>query len=141
MGEVRDLSSARSAHGYAADHELTLRAEPAAARVARHWVMRVVAAAGIGGAVNQLIEVLTAELVADAVRLGDVEGDAEGRVRIWLRIGADDVRVAVSGPRLKLPAPATTTSLALVEVLSNAWGTWPLPDGERTVWFDVETAG
>ena len=30
MGEVRHLSSARSVRAHAADHELTLRAEPAA---------------------------------------------------------------------------------------------------------------
>ncbi len=123
--------------GYAADHELTLRAEPAAARVARHWVMRVVAAAGIGGSINQLIEVLTAELVADAVRLAG----EDDRVRVWLRIGEDGVRVAVTGPRPATPTASGLTSLALVEVLSKAWGSWPLPDGERTVWFDVETVG
>ena len=32
-------------------------------------------------------------------------------------------------------------SLALVEVLSNAWGSSRGRDGQRTVWFDVATAG
>ena len=122
---------------HAADHELTLRAEPAAPRVARHWVMRVVAAAGIGGSINQLIEVLTAELVADAVRTGD----EDDRVRVWLRIGEDGVRVAVTGRGPTTPTPSDATSLALVEVLSSSWGTWPQPDGGRTVWFDVDIAG
>ncbi len=133
---MRDLSSARSARSTKADHELALRAEPSASRIARHWAMRVVAAAGIGGNVNQRIEVLTAELVADTVRAGD----GERPVRVQLRVGDESVRVAVTGPCPAVPTPEDTTSLALVEVLSTAWGTWPLPDGERTVWFDVETA-
>ena len=137
MGEVRNLSSARSARSTTADHELELPAGPAASRVARHWAMRVVAAAGVGGNLNQRIEVLTAELVADAVRAGD----GERPVRVRLRVSDDCVRVAVTGPCPVAPTPADATSLALVEVLSTDWGTWPLPDGERTVWFDVETAG
>lgn len=137
MGEVRDLSSARSARGHAEDHSLTLHAEPTAARVARHWVMRVVAAAGVGGSLNQLVEVLTAELVSDAVRLGD----PDCRIDVRLRIADDCVRVAVTGPGPLVPTPSTTTSMALVEVLSSSWGMWPRPGGERTVWFDVATAG
>ena len=135
VGDVHYLSGARCEQ--APDHELTLRAEPGAPRVARHWVMRVVAAAGIGGSINQLVEVLTAELVSDAVRLAD-EG---GQVRLRLRICEDDVRVAVTGRRPDVPTRSSATSLALVEVLSNSWGTLPQPDGERTVWFDVEVAG
>ena len=136
VGDVHYLSGARGGCEHALDHELTLRAEPAAPRVARHWVMRVVAAAGIGGSINQLVEVLTAELVSDAVRLAD----EDGQVRVWLRICEDDVRVAVTS-RPDAPTSSSATSLALVEVLSNAWGTLPQPDGERTVWFDVEVAG
>ncbi len=137
VGDVHYLSGARSGCEHASDHELTLRAESAAPRVARHWVMRVVAAAGIGGSINQLVEVLTAELVSDAVRLAD----EDGQVRVRLRICQDDVWVAVTGRRPDAPTRSSATSLALVEVLSNAWGTLPQPDGERTVWFDVEVAG
>ena len=82
VGDVHYLSSARNGCEHAPDHELTLRAEPAAPRVARHWVMRVVAAAGIGGSINQLIEVLTAELVSDAVRLADEDSQVRVRLRI-----------------------------------------------------------
>ena len=137
MGEVRDLSSARSARAHGEDHSLALHADATAARVARHWVMRVVAAAGIGGSLNQLIEVLTAELVSDAVRLGD----ADRRIDVRLRISDAGVRVAVTGPCPVVPTPSNTTSMALVEVLSSSWGMWPRPGGERTVWFDVATAG
>lgn len=137
MGEVRNLSSARSVRQHAEDHSLALHAEPAAPRVARHWVMRVVAAAGVGGSLNQLVEVLTAELVSDAVRLGA----ADRRIDVRLHITEDGVRVAVTGPCPEVPSPHDTTSMALVEVLSSSWGMWPRPGGERTVWFDVATAG
>lgn len=133
---MRDLTSAPSARRRGAEHELSLPAEPGAARIVRHWVMRVVAAAGVGGALNQLVEVLTAELVSEAVKTGRPDDEVDVR----LHIDDDGVRVAVTGPAS--PAiPTTATSLALVEVLSNAWGSSRGRDGQRTVWFDVATAG
>ena len=137
MGEVRNLSSARSARLRAAEHELSLPAEPGAQRIVRHWVMRVVAAAGIGGALNQLVEVLTAELVSEAVKTGTPHDEVDVRVRI----DGDCVRVSVTGPGPLMLTTTSATSLALVEVLSTAWGTSRGRDGERTVWFDVATAG
>ena len=136
VGEVRDLSSARSARSGAADHELRLPAERHAPRIARHWVMRTAAAAGVVGPLNQVIEVLTAELVADVVRTGD----PDGVVRIGLRVADDAVRVTVTASVPLSPAPPNPASLALVEVLSTSWGTRPHGDGERTVWFDVAIA-
>ncbi len=137
MGEVRDLTSARSAWRRGAEHELSLPAEPGAARIVRHWVMRVVAAAGIGGALNQLVEVLTAELVSEAVKTGTPDDEVDVR----LLIDDDGVRVAVTGPSAPALVASTATSLALVEVLSNAWGSSRGRDGQQTVWFDVATAG
>jgi serine/threonine-protein kinase RsbW len=103
--------------------------------MARHWVMRVAAAAGIGGPTNQLIEVLTGELVSEAVR----HGEADASIRVGLEIYDAGVRVAVTG--LWVPAHPSSKSLALVEVLSNGWGALPGPDGERTVWFDLDITG
>lgn len=137
MGEVRDLSSARSARANASAHEVTLRAERHAPRIARQWVMRAAASAGIGGTLNQVIEVLTSELVSDAVRVCA----AEGEVRVCLRVDATAARVSVTGPSPRVSTDVGSASLALVEVLSTSWGTWPPTGGERTVWFDVETAG
>ena len=137
MGKVRDLSSARSARGRGNEHELSLHAAPGAARIVRHWVMHVVAAAGIGGSLNQLVEVLTAELVSEAVKTGTPADEVD----VHLRIERGRVRVAVTGPSPAVPTPSGATSLALVEVLSSAWGTTPTRGGERTVWFDVAIAG
>jgi serine/threonine-protein kinase RsbW len=115
------------------DHELSLPAESTSTRVARHWVMRVVAAAGIGGTLNQVVEVLTGELVSDAVRFCP----KDRQVRVGPSIDPAGVHVAVTGPR---PAAPAGTSLALVEVLSTSWGVRPVADGARTVWFEVATA-
>lgn len=137
MGKVRDLSSAPSARGWSAEHELCLRAERQATRIARHWVMRALASAGVGGTLNQVTEVLAGELVTATVR----RCDPDGEVRVGLRVNPGSVHVWVTGPSPLVPAPANDASLALVEVLSSAWGSRREHDGRRTVWFDVDTAG
>ena len=144
MGDVRDLSSAPSARrrGWSpVDDELTLRAERLAPRQARHWVMQTVAAEGVVGSSNQVIELLTGELVSNAV----VHGPADGQVLVGLRIDGHRVRVSVRDtgggrPRVRHPEPTAPSGrgLALVEALSSAWGTATHPDGGKTVWFDVE---
>jgi hypothetical protein len=138
VGNVRDLSSARSVRIGTVDHELTLCAERSATRVARHWVMRAVAAAGVGGTVNQVTEVLTGELVDDAVRICAARDDSTVSVR--LRVDECRVHVSVTGPAPVMPTQPNPTSLALVEVLCSSWGIGPRAEGERTVWFDIETA-
>lgn len=144
VGDVRDLSSAPSARrsGWRpVDDELTLRAERHAPRLARHWVMRAIAAEGVVGSHNQVIELLTGELVSNAV----VHGPADAQVLVGLRIDRRTVRVSVrdtgqSRPRVRHPEPTAPSGrgLALVEALSSAWGTATHPDGGKTVWFDVE---
>lgn len=144
MGDVRDLSSAPSARrgGWPpVDDELALRAERHAPRQARHWVMRTVAAEGVVGPSNQVIELLTGELVSNAV----VHGPPDAQVVVGLRIDSRTVRVSVRDtggghPRVRHPEPTAPSGrgLALVEALSTAWGTATHPDGGKTVWFDVE---
>ena len=122
--------------------ELVLRAERSAARFARHWVMRQVADAGVVGASNQVIELLTGELVANAV----VHGPAGGRLEVRLDVTTTMVRVAVSDagdgvPVAGRPQPTDPggRGLALVEALAADWGTAPVAAGGKTVWFEVDT--
>jgi anti-sigma regulatory factor (Ser/Thr protein kinase) len=126
----------------ALDDELTLRAERTASRTARHWVMRTVADAGVGGSVNQVVELLTAELVSNAV----LHGPDGGAVRVGVRVSNGTVRVEVGdegggSPRVRHPEPTASSGrgLALVEALSDTWGTQPRgPRGEgKVVWFEV----
>ncbi|WP_081861649.1 ATP-binding protein [Cellulomonas sp. HZM] len=145
MGEVRDLRSAPSirraaASGASVDDELVVRAEPHAPRAARHWVMRTIAGHGVTGMANQVVELLTAELVSNAV----VHGPTGEEVRVGLRVTGPVVRVEVSDhgggtPRVRHPEPTAPSGrgLALVEALATDWGTMGV-DGSTTVWFEVD---
>jgi serine/threonine-protein kinase RsbW len=144
VGDVRDLRSAKSARRRDAqviDDELVVDAERSAPRAARHWVMQTIAGAGVGGASNQVVELLTGELVSNAV----LHGPHSGTVRVQVRIDGDVVRVGVRDagggtPTVGHPEPtaASGRGLALVEALSSGWGTQVHPDG-KTVWFEVHT--
>jgi anti-sigma regulatory factor (Ser/Thr protein kinase) len=121
------------------DAQLVVEAERSAPRAARHWVMRALAEAGIGGSTNQVIELLTGELVANAV----VHGPADRSVTVRVRIDGPAIRVLVSDagggvPVVEHPEPTAPSGrgLALVEALSHEWGTLSRPDG-KTVWFEV----
>ncbi|WP_249670748.1 MULTISPECIES: ATP-binding protein [Cellulomonas] len=124
------------------DDELVLTAERSAPRHARHWVMRAVAGAGVGGASNQVIELLAGELVSNAV----IHGPADEPVRVAVRVDGGVVRVAVTDrgggvPRVRHPEPTEPNGrgMALVDALSTAWGSARLADGGTTVWFEVDT--
>lgn len=103
--------------------------------------MHRVAASGVQGSANQVIELLTGEVVANAV----VHGPEHGRVRVAVRIDHRGVRVSVSDespapPQVQHPAPTAVSGrgMALVEALSRTWGV-DLHDGEgKTVWFVVD---
>ncbi|GCE78439.1 hypothetical protein CBZ_34950 [Cellulomonas biazotea] len=125
------------------DDEVVVRAERSAPRAARHWVMRTVAEAGVTGASNQVVELLTGELVSNAV----VHGPADGLVHVRVSIGPGFVRVGVSDdgggrPTVTHPEPTAPSGrgLALVEALAESWGTTARPDGHpgKTVWFELD---
>ena len=127
------------------DDEVVVRAERSAPRAARHWVMRTVAEAGVTGASNQVVELLTGELVSNAV----VHGPADGLVHVRVSIGPGFVRVGVSDdgsgrPTVTHPEPTAPSGrgLALVEALAESWGTTARADGHpgKTVWFELDIA-
>ena len=142
VGEVRDLRSRRGTPPPLLDDEVVLTAERSTPRQARHWVMRAGADAGVGGASNQVIELLTGELVSNAV----IHGPAGEPVRVAVRVDGYVVRVAVTDrgggvPQVRHPEPTAPSGrgMALVEALSTVWGSARLPDGGTTVWFEVDT--
>lgn len=120
--------------------ELEIEAAPVSARTARHWVMQIAASAGIGGAANQIAELLTGELVANTV----VHGPAGAPVTVRVDIQADVLRVEVEDQgggqpvlRRTEPTAAHGRGLALVDALSSSWGTTH-EAGRTTVWFEVD---
>lgn len=120
--------------------ELVVTAAPTAPRTARRWVMQVAAAAGIGGAANQVAELLTGEVVANTV----VHGPHDAQVVVRLAVTGHTLRVEVedSGgghPELRRTEPTAPNGrgLAIVDALSSAWGSTNEP-GRTVVWFEVE---
>lgn len=121
--------------------ELRLSALTSSGRLARHWVMNELAADGVFGLANQIVELLTGELVANAA----LHGPADGLIRVRAWREGSTVRVAVRDdspvePIVRHPEPtaASGRGLALVETLSAEWGIERHgPDG-KTVWFSVD---
>ena len=89
-----------------------------------------------------MVELLTGELVANAV----VHGPADRPVTVRVRIDGDTRSGSWSATPAAASRPSGTPSrrppsgrgLALVEALSSDWGTHDRPDG-KTVWFEVRT--
>ena len=120
--------------------ELRLAGELASVPEARHWLGGRCAAADVPAAARAVAELLTTELVGNAVVHGS------GPVRITLEIGDAGITVGVSDSHPGLPvlrhvgAEATGgRGVALVDTLSTNWGTTPAAEGlpGKTVWFTL----
>ncbi|MBU4337363.1 MAG: ATP-binding protein [Actinobacteria bacterium] len=132
MGHLRDLRTWRRAARPALEDDLVLEPDRGCARVARHWVMTTLGAAGLGGAGNQVVELLTAELVADAI--------VRRPTRVYVHTRYDGVTARVE-VRDDSPAPAppeAPRSWAIVDAMASCWGCLDAPGRTgRTVWFEV----
>lgn len=137
MGQVWDLhgGARRRTSFVVVDEQFVARPDRSCARIARHWVMNALGAGGLGGAANQVVELLTAELVADAIV----------RKPEWVRVHATfdgaHARVEV-GDDADSVMPCAPRSWSIVEALAQSWGV--LDDaagGGRTVWFQVAQDG
>ncbi|HEY5516314.1 MAG TPA: ATP-binding protein [Pengzhenrongella sp.] len=120
--------------------ELHLPARTSSARLARHWVMNELAAEGVFGAENQVVELLTGELVANAA----LHGPSDGLVRVRAWRAGDTVCVAVRDdspviPVVRQPEPSAPSGrgLALVDSLAADWGIERHGAKGKTVWFSV----
>ena len=120
--------------------ELQLADELASVPQARHWLSGRCAEAGLPLPARSVAELLTTELVGNAV--------VHGRGPVVLSADVDErgitVRVSDTHPGLPVVrhvgAEATGgRGVALVDVLSTAWGVDPAPDGRpgKTVWFHL----
>ena len=115
----------------------TLGATPATARAARHHVRRVLGEHGVNEKVTGVVELLTSEVVTNA--LLHARGAHSLCVLVWPTL----IRVEVEDPSSLLPAPrqagvdaVSGRGLAIVAALSQAWGVEPGVRGKR-VWFEV----
>ncbi|WP_432492108.1 ATP-binding protein [Kineococcus auxinigenes] len=109
--------------------------------LARHWVVQRCTSVRVPIAVLTVVELLTAELTANAVLHG------RAPVRLDLQRTPGEVRVAVTDadstpPVRRRVGPEATggRGVALVDLLSGAWGVEQHGDG-KTVWFTVGLPG
>jgi anti-sigma regulatory factor (Ser/Thr protein kinase) len=107
---------------------------------ARRWVLRQAAASGIRGDAQAVVELLTSELVANALNHGPADGD----ISVQTEVVDGALRVTVSDqddrePVVRHPPPTAPggRGIMLVDMLATAWGATPLPDGGKAVWFTV----
>jgi serine/threonine-protein kinase RsbW len=119
-----------------------LRLEPDRASVAhaRHWVLRRAAEAGVGGEPGAVVELLTSELVANAV----VHGPPQGSILVQTRTedGRFEVAVSDGSPHLPVvraggPMDEGGRGMMLVDLMAMAWGVRVVDGIRKAVWFQV----
>ena len=124
---------------------IRLAATSDAPRLARRRV--AAACTGLGDELRSVAELLTSELVANAVRHprrdeSDPGAEIEVTVQRWERALRVEVRDHDDRPLPPVVPPATPREggmgLHLVDVLSSAWGSHPAPSGGgKVVWFEI----
>ena len=120
---------------------LHLEAVPGSVAQSRHWVVTQLQALGATEAVAHVAELLTSELVTNAVR----HGPSAGVITVSTARDGNAMNVTVSdescnAPTLCEPAPADLggRGLLLVEALATEWGV-EVHDGRgKSVWFRLE---
>lgn len=110
----------------------------ASVHIARHWVKDHAHERGLSREIVEVAELLTSELVANAVLHG------EGEICIDLHIDDVELTVAVTDDGDGLPIMRTTGpevpgghGVRIVERLATRWGVQPHDVGGKTVWFAV----
>lgn len=131
VGEIRDLGAARSRRRPALlDQQVVVPAERQAARLARRWVTSTLAEAEVVGYPNQIAELLTAELVAQALLRSTPQ------IVVRVIVHHDKARVEVTDES-DTDGP-TGTVAALVGAMSQSWGAVAAASGIGiTTWFEV----
>lgn len=116
--------------------ELELPSVPASVARVRRYAADACAARGFDGDYDTLA-LLVSEIATNALVHGS------GRVRVRVLGSGGRVRIEITDGSTAAPRPQRAGTdaeggrgLALVDALSAAWGTRPLPDG-KTVWFEL----
>ncbi len=122
--------------------ELRVPSDVRQIRRARHWVRGHAAARGLSAQRLRVVELLTSELVTNAVKYG--RGD---EVLVRLARAGDGIRVEVHDenpvrPQVLDPAreQAGGRGMRLVSMLAQTWGVEQHPHDGKSVWFAVPLA-
>ena len=109
--------------------------------IGRHWVVRAAAEGGVTGMANQVVELLSSELLANAV----LHGPSGAAIGIQVRHTPTAVRVSVSDSGVsspvvlhREPSAPSGRGMAIVEAMSTRWGVEDHADGGKTVWFELD---
>jgi len=94
--------------------------------------MSTLAEAGVGGSANQVVELLTAELVGQAL----LRSPEHITVRTSFDGQCARVEVVDDAHQTSDPSPPV---LAILDALAEAWGVLDDPGTGHTVWVEVET--
>lgn len=120
---------------------ILLPGERQSVAVGRHWVVRTAAARGAVGMTNQVLELLSSELLANAV----LHGPSQTGIGLQLVVTGEVARVSVSDGEETSPVvlrtdPSALTGrgMAIVEAMSSRWGVEVHEDGGKTVWFELD---
>lgn len=120
--------------------ELDLLATPRTVGVARRWVVQQLEFLGVAEESACVAELLSSELVTNAVR----HGVSEGTVTVRVSPEARSVVVAVLDESEQLPRPVRAAQddlsgrgLPIVAELAADWGYDHHPAGGKIVWFRV----
>ncbi len=127
--------------GEAGVESIVLPGQRQSVGMGRHWVVRTAAASGVVGMANQVVELLSSELLANAV----LHGGEGGAVGVQVRVTEVSVRVSVSdGGSLapvvlhREPSAPSGRGMAIVEAMSSRWGVEDHTEGGKTVWFELD---
>ena len=98
---------------------------------------------GVALGVIPVVELLTSELVANAVTHG---GPSDVRLRVGFVSGAFEVEVRDRGERLPVtratgPEVPGGHGMRLVDMLAASWGVRTHRAGGKTVWFTIAACG
>ena len=107
---------------------------------ARHWVVRRAAEAGVVGEPGAVVELLTSELVANAV----VHGPPDGTItlRTALEDGCFEVAVTDDSPtppvvRHSDPLDEGGRGMMPIDLMATEWGVQRQDGSSKCVWFRV----
>lgn len=120
--------------------QLELDAVPSAIRHGRHWVVEQARAGGATHETARVVELLTSELVTNAVKYGPPDGTITvrvGRRSDCFHVVVSDQGTGVPVARRPGPTEAGGRGLKLVETLAEDWGVQVHARSGKSVWFRV----
>ena len=143
LDEASPVERALAATGVDPDalrESVVLPVERRSVATGRHWVVRTAAERGVTGMANQVVELLSSELLANAV----LHGPDEGAIGVEVIADGTTLRVSVTD-RSPLnpvvlqhePSAPNGRGMAIVEAMSSRWGVEEQGTG-KTVWFELD---